>query len=604
MNIPPLRSPDLKALWKEVDNFLPPEGEARPPRIGISANHKKGLSCVADVYVQSVLQAGGAPALIPVVTDVRALTVLVDGLDGLLISGGADLNPLFLNEEPIPELEDVDTFRDEYDLIPLRLAFNRQLPIFGICRGHQLIQAAFGGRLCQDIRAGRAPALKHSQAQAREWPSHSVTIADAGSRLYGILQSEKVFVNSFHHQAVEEPAPGFLAVAQAPDGVNEGIEHPEYPILSVQWHPEAMAANGDRQMQALFRHHVAEAALFARAKELHEQMLSLDLHTDAPMVYAGPFDLGKRTGGTFNPPFTEGKVNLPLMEAGRLDAAFMVAYVPQGERTEAGSREAWEYALDRLGQLIRQEELHPSRMGVGRTPADLLRLKREGKKAIVTGLENAYAIGKDLGRLAILKQMGVAYITLCHNGHNDVCDSAVGGEPLWNGLSPFGKEVVREMNRLGILIDVSHAAETSFWDVLEESAAPVVASHSAVRSLCDHPRNLSDEQLKALAAQGGVANVCLYTGFLKRGTEMESPCGLGEAIRHINRAVALAGIDHVGIGSDFDGGGGLNGCFAANELINITVRLLKEGYTEDDIRKIWGANLLGAMTKAQSVAGR
>ena len=198
--------------------------------------------------------------------------------------------------------------------------------------------------------------------------------------------------------------------------------------------------------------------------------------------------------------------------------------------------------------------------------------------------------------------MGVAYITLCHNGHNDICDSAVGEEPLWNGLSPFGKDAVREMNRLGIMIDVSHAAETTFWDVLEESAAPVIASHSSVRALCDHPRNLTDEQMKALAAKGGVVNICLYTGFLKQGTTMESPCGLGEAIRHINHAVCLAGIDHVGIGSDFDGGGGLIGCRAANELINITIRLLKEGYTEEDIRKIWGANLLRTMAEIQSAA--
>jgi microsomal dipeptidase-like Zn-dependent dipeptidase/gamma-glutamyl-gamma-aminobutyrate hydrolase PuuD len=602
MNIQ-VRPPDLKALFGEVDNFVPKEDKAHlPPRIGISANRKKETSCIAETYVQSVLLAGGAPVLIPVITDIQALTIIVDSLDGLLISGGADLNPLYLSEEPIPQLEDVDTFRDEYDLILLRLAFNRQVPILGICRGHQLLHAAFGGELFQDIHSRKEATLKHSQAQAREFPSHSVTLTDRNSKLYAILKSEKVFVNSFHHQAVKEPAPEFITTALAPDGINEGTEHPEYPILSVQWHPETLASNGDRQMQALFRHNVTEASLFARAKDLHRQILSLDLHTDAPMVYAGAFDLGKRIGGTFNPPFTEGKVNLPLMEAGRLDAAFMVAYVPQGERTETACREAYEYTLDRLSQLIRQEELHPARVGIARTSGDLLRLKREGKKAIVMGVENAYAIGKDIRRLEALKQKGVVYITLCHNGHNDICDSAAGKEPLWNGLSPFGKNMVREMNRLGIMIDVSHAAETTFYDVLKESSVPVIASHSSVRTLCEHPRNLTDEQIKTLAAKGGVMHICLYTGFLKQGTEMESPCGLSEAIRHINHVVNLAGIDHVGIGSDFDGGGGLIGCRAANELINITIRLLQEGYTEADIQKIWGANLLRVMEKVQSAA--
>ncbi|MDR1556680.1 MAG: gamma-glutamyl-gamma-aminobutyrate hydrolase family protein [Tannerellaceae bacterium] len=595
-----VRPPDLKSLFGEVDNFVPEGGKTQqPPRIGISANRKEGTSCIAETYVQSVVGAGGAPVLIPVITDIQALIVIVDGLDGLLISGGADLNPLYLGEEPIPQLEEVDTFRDEYDLILLRLAFNRGLPILGICRGHQLIHAAFGGKLCQDIGTRREPTLKHSQTQARELPSHSVALTDKNSKLYAILKNGKVLVNSFHHQAVEEPAPEFITTALAPDGINEGAEHPEYPILSIQWHPEAMAPHGDKQMQALFAHHVAEAGLFARAKELHRQILTLDLHTDAPMVYSGAFDLGKRTSGIYNPPFTEGKVNLPLMEAGRLDAVFMVAYVPQGERTETAYREVYDYTLDRLSQVVRQEELHPARVGIARTPGDLLRLKQEGKKAIVAGVENGYAIGKDISRLEELKQRGVAYITLCHNGHNDICDSAV-GEPLWNGLSPFGKEVVHEMNRLGMMIDVSHAAETTFYDVLKESRLPLIASHSSVRALCDHPRNLTDEQIKALAAKGGVVHICLYTGFIKQGTEMESPCGLSEAIHHINHVVNLVGIDYVGIGSDFDGGGGLVGCRASNELIHITVRLLKEGYTEADIQKIWGANLLRVMEKVQS----
>jgi gamma-glutamyl-gamma-aminobutyrate hydrolase PuuD len=302
-----VRKPDIGGVFREVDSFVPGEEVLLLPRIGISANRKDGLSCINEMYVQSVLLAGGAPVLIPVITDIAALTAIVSELDGLLISGGADLNPLYLNEEPVPKLQDVDTFRDEYDLILLRLAFNRQVPIMGICRGHQLINAAFGGSLYQDIYSQHSrPALKHSQEMAREFPSHSVILTGSATRLQSILKSEKLFVNSIHHQAVREPAPEFITTAVAPDGINEATEHPEYAILSVQWHPEGMAPNGDEQMLSLFRHHVEEARLFARAKKIHRQVLTLDLHTDAPMVYSGAFDLGKRTGGTFNPPYTEG----------------------------------------------------------------------------------------------------------------------------------------------------------------------------------------------------------------------------------------------------------------------------------------------------------
>ena len=192
--------------------------------------------------------------------------------------------------------------------------------------------------------------------------------------------------------------------------------------------------------------------------------------------------------------------------------------------------------------------------------------------------------------------MGVTYITLCHNGDNDLCDSARGnGE--WGGLSPLGKAAICEMNRLGILVDVSHAAETTFYDALETSTYPIIASHSSVRALCNHPRNLTDEQLKALAAQGGVVQLCLYKGFINEEPEKAS---LSDAIRHLNHIVELIGIDHVGIGSDFDGDGELIGCRSAGELINITVRLLQAGYTEEEIAKIWGGNLLRVMVQAQS----
>ena len=223
-------------------------------------------------------------------------------------------------------------------------------------------------------------------------------------------------------------------------------------------------------------------------------------------------------------------------------------------------------------------------------------IKAQGKKAICLAIENGYALGKNLDNIAKFRDMGVQYITLCHNDDNDICDSAR-GKNEWRGLSPFGKEVIREMNRQGVLIDLSHASERSFFQALENSEVPIVATHSSARALCDHPRNLTNEQLKALAERGGVAQVCLYKGFINEDAEKAS---LSDAIRHINHMVEIMGIDHVGIGSDFDGDGELIGCSATNELINITMRLLKEGYSENDIRKIWGENFLRVLTMAQN----
>jgi microsomal dipeptidase-like Zn-dependent dipeptidase/gamma-glutamyl-gamma-aminobutyrate hydrolase PuuD len=585
-------------LLRQADHFCPTK---TLPLIGLSANRKDGLSCIAETYVRAVIQAGGAPVLIPVLSDMPTLSTLVGSLDGLILSGGADLNPLYWGEEPMPQLGEVDTLRDAYDLLLLRLAFRRGVPLLGICRGHQVVNVAFGGTLYQDLAAQcDGNRVKHSQDLARELPSHSITLTDTNSKLYAIFGRDTLLVNSFHHQAVKDLAPGFIPTASAPDRVNEGMEHPEYPILSVQWHPECMASEGNPPMQALFRHHVKEAALFARAKALHRQILTVDLHTDAPMAYAGAFDLGQRIGGVFNPPFTESKVNLPLMEEGMLDAAFLAAYIPQGECTETACRNAYHYALDKLTQIARQQELHPLRVGIARNADDLLRLKREGKKAFLMGIENAYILGKEINRLTTLKQRGVVYITLCHNGANDLCDSAQ-TEPLWHGLSPFGKEVVREMNQQGLLIDVSHASETTFYDVLQESRMPVIASHSSARALCEHPRNLTDDQIRQLAQNGGMVNICLYAGFLRQGAAM-GQASLGDALRHINHIADLVGINHIGIGSDFDGGGELIGCRATNELIHLTCRLLGEGYTKADIQQIWGGNLLRIMHTVQSVA--
>lgn len=565
----------MASVLDEADRFRPAESL---PRIGISANRKDGQTCLAETYIQSVIQAGGAPVVIPATTDLRVLTAVVQDLDGILMSGGGDINPLFVGEEPLPALQDVDTLRDRYDLLLIRLASNRQIPLMGICRGHQMLNAAFGGTLYQDIYSqADTDVIKHSQKMAREEASHTVHLED------GCV----IAVNSFHHQAVKDVAPEFVQTAVAPDGINEGMRHPEKSVFSVQWHPEAMAIHGDEEAQALFNHFIEESRIFRQAKELHQRIVTLDSHTDTPMIFPGHFNIGEKQGG---------KVNLPFMEEGRIDAAFMVAYIPQGERDEASLAKATAYAEERLKEVIRQEQLNPTRMGIARTPDDLLRLKQAGKKAIFLGIENGYALGKDVNNVRKFCDMGVSYITLCHNGDNDLCDSARGkGE--WKGLSPLGKQMVAEMNRLGVMVDISHAAESTFYDVLACSRYPIIASHSSARALCNHPRNLTDDQLKAIAGQGGVVQLCLYKGFINEEAEKAS---VSDAIRHINHMVDLIGVEHVGIGSDFDGDGELIGCRASNELINITMHLLKEGYSETDISRIWGGNFLRVMRQVQS----
>lgn len=585
-----VRHPNLACLFKEIDQFNLKDLSEHPPRIGISANRKDGLSCIAETYVDAVLKAGGTPIIIPVITDLAALTMIVNDLDGLIMSGGSDINPLYVNEEPIRQLQDVDSYRDEFDLMLIRLAENRQLPLMGICRGHQIMNVAFGGSIYQDLHTQHLQAtIKHSQTQPREQVSHTVHITDNKTRLQSLFEDKKLWVNSFHHQAVNKVAPEFIETALASDGINEGMEHPEKQIFSVQWHPEALASNDDPQMLKLFQLHITQAQLFAQAKAIHQRHVILDSHTDTPMIFPGSFDLGKKEGG---------KVNIPFMEEGKVDATVMVAYIPQGPRDDEGLNFASSHALNRLQEIHRQAKINPQQMGIARTPDDIRTLKKEGKKAILLGVENGYALGRSIKMLDKFDELGVCYMTLCHNGNNDICDSARGTSE-WNGISPFGKTVIKRMNELGMMVDLSHAAEQSFYDALDLSLYPVIASHSSARACCDHVRNLTDEQLKTLAQQGGVAQLCLYKGFINPD---ENKASLSDAIRHIDHMVEVAGIDHVGIGSDFDGDGELIGCRASNELINITIQLLKTGYSETDIAKIWGGNFLRVMQEVQ--AGR
>ena len=265
----------------------------------------------------------------------------------------------------------------------------------------------------------------------------------------------------------------------------------------------------------------------------------------------------------------------------------MVAYLKQEERDEASLKAAVSKA-DRLLDLIEERigECN-GKAAIATTPQELWQNKFKGVKSVVKGIENGYAIGHDIDNVDRFRSRGVAYMTLCHNGDNDICDSHKGNQEH-NGLSDFGKQVVKRMNSVGMMVDLSHASEKSFWDAMECSSKPIICSHSSSRALCDHTRNLTDDQMRALAASDGVAQVCLYSGFLKKGGNAT----VIDAVRHIMHMIDVMGVDHVGIGSDFDGGGGLPGLEDASWFVSLTERLMAEGLTDSDLSLVWGLNFL------------
>ena len=328
--------------------------------------------------------------------------------------------------------------------------------------------------------------------------------------------------------------------------------------------------------------------LLARAKEIHRRILSLDTHTDTPLQFTDTYNIGSRA---------KTQVCLPKMEEGCLDGQYLACWVRQDVCDSLHTQEAVRRVNRLLAAIHRQVAMNADRCGIARTADDLARLKAEGKKAFFIGIENAYGVGRDLAQVERVQRQGVTYITLCHSSNNDVCDSSSDkAGPRWGGLSPFGKQLVAEMNRLGVLIDVSHASESTFWDVLRCSSQPVVATHSSSKALYRHNRNLSDEQLRALAQQGGVAQACPLGGFLRRDARNAT---LADFMKHLLHMIEVAGIDHVGIGTDFDGGGGVKGCNGDDELIHITVALLEAGFSEEEIAKIWGGNFLRVLRQVQ-----
>jgi microsomal dipeptidase-like Zn-dependent dipeptidase/gamma-glutamyl-gamma-aminobutyrate hydrolase PuuD len=564
--------------------------QATRPIIGITGNFGAKGCELAQAYYESVRQAGGVPVVLPPYDDDAALCQTLDKVDGILLSGGGDINPLLLGEEPVPGLHGICPQRDEMELLLVREAYNRQIPLLGICRGIQVLVAALGGTLYQDLNTqySEAPLVKHDQDLDRAYASHSVKL-EAGSTLSSLfpeLSEKGLPVNSFHHQAVRTPGPLLRIAAKATDGVIEAVESNEFKsIIGVQWHPECFITRGDRCMMPLFNWLVSEASSFAEAKRIHNRIITLDSHCDTPMFFSEGFTaqmFAKRTDKVL--------VDLPKMREGFLDASIMVAYLKQGERDAESLLAATAKANRILTQIEEMVAANCTEVDIAYKPSDIARLKHAGKKAIMLGIENGYAIGKDLSLLEHFAKRGIVYMTLCHNGDNDICDSAKGNAEH-GGLSPFGEKVVQEMNRLGIMVDMSHAAESSFYDALEVSKKPIVCSHSSARALCDHPRNLTDDQMKALARKGGVAQVTMYNGFLRT----DGKATIIDAVEHLNHMVNIMGVEHVGIGTDFDGDGGVPGMANASEVINFTRRLLRERYSEEQIQMIWGGNFLRVM---------
>jgi len=372
---------------------------------------------------------------------------------------------------------------------------------------------------------------------------------------------------------------------------------------------------------------------------MHDDFLSIDTHSDTPMRFfrGGGFDPGVRSD--------KGCVDFPRMKEGRLDAEFFAIFLGQGPRTPEAYEKEHSNTLATFDSIYANLARNSDQAGIALTPDDALRHKADGKVAIFIGIENGYPVGTDLSKIKQYYDLGARYITLCHSSNNDICDSSTDKSgPEHNGLSAFGEEVVAEMNRVGMLVDVSHASDESFYDILAVSKAPVIASHSSCRALCESPRNLNDDMLQALRKNGGVIQICILSDYLRqpepnpvyeekrkelrekwmamgpdlteaqqeqRWTEMSELrkqylklATVADAVNHIQHVVDVIGIDYVGIGSDFDGGGGLEDCSDVSMMKNITKELIRRGYSRDDIAKIWGGNFMRVMRENQALAIR
>lgn len=397
---------------------------------------------------------------------------------------------------------------------------------------------------------------------------------------------------------------------------------------------------------------MTESEAAALAKEIHGRILTMDTHDDISPDFASEKD-------DESSPDNRRQVTLYKMKKGGLDAEFFAVFTANGERTPQAFESAYKRAVTLLDAIHRLPQRYPALVDVAYTPDDVTRIHASGKLVACIGMENGYPIGNDLAKVREFYDRGTRYITLTHTGHNQICDSSTPreGEPKeeHGGLSDFGKQVVSEMNKLGMLIDVSHASKKATLDVLALSKAPIIASHSGSSAVNEHARNVDDETLRLFKKNGGVVQVVSLADYVKSRTdsperlaaqeairkEFGIPQGRGEAARkamqaltaeqrtafrdrlreldtkfprtpvtvsdmvdHIDYIVKTIGIDHVGIGTDFDGGGGVTGFNDASESMNITLELVKREYSEEDIAKIWGGNLMRVWREAERVAGK
>ncbi|MCJ7447500.1 MAG: dipeptidase [Bacteroidales bacterium] len=379
----------------------------------------------------------------------------------------------------------------------------------------------------------------------------------------------------------------------------------------------------------------SEEKLIKKADKLHEDILTVDTHCDTPMeIVETGFDLGIK--------HDEGCVDFPRMAEGGLNCEFFAVFIGQGPRNDSAYNQVHQEALRVFNSIHKNVDKNSTMAEIVYSPDDAYRVKKNGKIAAFIGVENGYPIGKDITRIKQFYDLGARYITLCHSGNNDICDSSSDPKgPEHNGLSAFGTEVVKEMNRIGMMIDVSHMSDKAFYDIIKTSGAPVIASHSSCRALCSSPRNLTDDMLLSLKSNRGVIQICILSSYIKTpepNPELENKmkeirdkygdqkalsdeqrksmreeireirnkyrklATVADVVDHIDHVVQVIGIDYVGIGTDFDGGGGVDGCRSVAEMKNITVELLKRGYSKTDIAKIWGGNTMRVLREVQELA--
>lgn len=376
----------------------------------------------------------------------------------------------------------------------------------------------------------------------------------------------------------------------------------------------------------------------AKAAQIHQAAFTVDSHTDAPLNFLNKkYDISIDNSKTL--PRT--CVDFPRMRKGGLDAVFFAVFIGQGPRTAEGNAKARAKAETIFDSIYASVNRNSTISGIATSQKEALKLVKQKKSVVFIGVENGYPIGNDLSNVKHFYDRGARYITLCHTKNNDICTSSTDTANK-TGLSVFGIQVVQEMNRLGMMIDVSHASDQSFYEVLKLSKAPVIASHSCSRTLCDNPRNLTDDMLRALAANNGVVQMCILSDYVKKPLPNHERDSIRLAIRkkynnfqdltdeqwevaiteyhsiddkfpqqlatvsdvvdHIDHMVKIAGIDHVGIGTDFDGGGGVDGCKDVSQMGSITLELVKRGYTEKDIKKIWGGNLMRVLHDVETAS--